>query len=45
VPFITFILYKFTSFGPWLLPRIRKNNRILNNLNDENNHMTLRDSE
>ncbi|SBT52750.1 PIR Superfamily Protein [Plasmodium ovale wallikeri] len=44
VPFITFILYKFTSFGPWLLPRIRKNNRILDNLNDENNHMSLRDS-
>ncbi|SBS94067.1 PIR Superfamily Protein [Plasmodium ovale curtisi] len=35
----------FTSFGPWLLPLIRKYNRILNNLNDENNHMELRDSE
>ncbi|SBT73455.1 hypothetical protein POWCR01_000117900 [Plasmodium ovale] len=35
----------FTSFGPWLLSRIRKNNRIFNNLNDENNHISLRDSE
>ncbi|SBT53032.1 PIR Superfamily Protein [Plasmodium ovale wallikeri] len=35
----------FTSFGPWLLSRIRKNNRIFNNLSDENNHMTLLDSE
>ncbi|SBT82928.1 PIR protein [Plasmodium ovale] len=45
VPFITLILYKFTSFGPWLLPLIRKYNRILNNFNDENNHMVLCDSE
>ncbi|SBS89306.1 PIR Superfamily Protein [Plasmodium ovale curtisi] len=45
VPFITLILYKFTSFGPWLLPLIRKYNRILNNFNDENNHMVLSDSE
>ncbi|SBT72021.1 PIR protein [Plasmodium ovale] len=43
LPFV--IILVFTSFVPWLLPRIRKNNRIFNNLNDENNHMALLHSE
>ncbi|SBT55765.1 PIR Superfamily Protein [Plasmodium ovale wallikeri] len=45
IPFITFILYKFTSFGPLIHSIISKKNRISNNLSEENQHLALLVSE
>ncbi|SBS82512.1 PIR Superfamily Protein [Plasmodium ovale curtisi] len=35
---ITFMLYKFTSFGSWIEFRIKKKKNILNNVDGESNH-------
>ncbi|SBT51520.1 PIR Superfamily Protein [Plasmodium ovale wallikeri] len=35
---ITFILYKFTSFGSWIGFRIKKKKNIWNNIDGESNH-------
>ncbi|SBS90513.1 PIR Superfamily Protein [Plasmodium ovale curtisi] len=40
ISFICFILYRFTSFGPWLHSRISKNENIIENLNEEMNHFS-----
>ncbi|SBT51505.1 PIR Superfamily Protein [Plasmodium ovale wallikeri] len=39
---VSFVLYKFTSFGPWLKLKITGKNRMQHNLDDENDQLLHR---
>ncbi|SBT32566.1 PIR Superfamily Protein [Plasmodium ovale wallikeri] len=40
ISFISFIFYRFTSFGPWIRSRISNNENILGNLGEDMNHFS-----
>ncbi|SBT55214.1 PIR Superfamily Protein [Plasmodium ovale wallikeri] len=45
IPITLFMLYKYTPFGSWLRPKIKRMNKTWNNINEENDELLIDNSQ